>query len=479
MKRKPVTGYSVMRRMTALLLSVLLVVCLLSGCGGKEGQQDGETAEESVKLVIFAPTLIIKDDEARQEEYKQLMKAATGYDVEFITTPIGGFEEKLGVMLSSGQQIDLIWTTGVPSIVKMVNQGFLTPIDDYVANSEFLNSDGYLAREGIESTTIEKHVYGVPYKMPMGYVPIINKTWLDQLGLPVPQTFEELNTALYAFVENDLGGGLTIGTTHQYAYEEQIANWLGFFGVEGGHVTRNAEGKRYHPFLTENGKQGLLWLQQLYADGILDVEFPTVQETSMRQKMTNGNVGLTFDWPASSEETNRKAANNGKNVNMVAMEPVSAVEGVTPVIPGHTLVSWVISSTSKHPDAAFKLIEYLVSDKAVGELGMKEGLDYELDENGHEVLLENAAGLIVQQSALSPIKDLQSGIHSTDEAWKEMEILNKYILIIPWERENSESDIIASRDLLKCITGLMSVDDYLTGMRDELMKFNMIDISEY
>lgn len=478
MKKKTANRHFSLRRAAAMILALLLTVCLFSGCGDKDTSQGGD-GQKPVKLVIFAPTLIIKDDEARQKEYKQLMKDATGYDVEFITTPISGFEEKLGVMLSSGQQIDLIWTTGVPSIVKMVNQGFLTPIDDYVAGSEFFNSDGYLGREGIESTTIEKHVYGVPYKMPMGYVPIINKTWLDQLGLPVPTSFEELNDALYAFVENDLGGGLTIGTTHQYPYEEQIANWLGFFGVEGGHVTRNAEGKRYHPFLTENGKQGLLWLQQLYADGILDVEFPTVQETSMRQKMTNGNVGMTFDWPASSEETNRKAANNGKDVNMVVMEPVSAVEGVTPVIPGHTLVSWVISSTSKHPDAAFKLIEYLVSDKAVGELGMKEGLDYEFDETGHEVLLENAAGLIVQQSALSPIKDLQSGIHSTETAWHEMEILNKYILILPWERENSESDIIASRNLLKCITGLMSVDDYLTSMRDELMKFNMIDISDY
>lgn len=462
-------------RVTTILLCVCMMIGLFGGCG-KEGTAP---ADEETTLVIFAPSLIIKDDEARQAEYRQIFKEAVGCNVEFITTPISGFEEKLGVMLSSGQQIDLIWTTGVPSIVKMVNQGFLTPIDGYVANSAYLNSDTYLARSGIESTKVENHIYGVPYKMPMGYVPVINKTWLDKLGLKVPETFEELNTALYAFVENDMGGGLTIGTTHQYPYVEQIASWLGFFGVEGGHVTRNENGERYHPFLTENARQGLLWLQQLYADGILDVEFPTVQETSMRQKLTNGNIGMTFDWPASSEETNRKAKANGKDVNMVAFEPVSAIADVTPVIPGHTLVSWVISSTSKNPDKAFQLIEYLVSDEAVGALGMKEGLDYELDETGHEILTENASGIVVQQSALSPIKDLQSGIHSTDEAWREREILDAYINVIPWERENSESDIYASKNILKCITGQMSVDDYLENLKSTLFKYKMIDNSDY
>lgn len=469
-------NYSIFKAI-AVFLCIVLLIGIISACGNESGSESN--GEKTVKLVIFAPSLIIKDDEQRQAEYKQIFKEAVGCDVEFVTTPINGFEEKLGVMLSSKQQIDLIWTTGVPSIVKMVNQGFLTPIDDYVGASEYLNSDRYMGMEGIQSTRVENHIYGVPYKMPMGYVPVINKVWLDKLGLDVPQTFEELNTALYAFVENDMGGGLTIGTTHQYPYVEQIASWLGFFGVEGGHVTRNENGERYHPFLTENARQGLLWLQQLYADGVLDMEFPTVQETSMRQKLANGNVGMTFDWPATSEETNRKAKTNGKDVEMVAFEPVAAIDGVTPVIPGHTLVSWVISSTSKNPDKAFELIEYLASDEAVGALGMKEGLDFERDETGHEILTENASGIVVQQSALSPVKDLQSGIHSTEEAWREMEILNTYINIIPWERENSESDIYASKNILKCITGQMSVDDYLENLKNTLLKYKMIDISDY
>ncbi len=468
------------RRAVRLLTMALAATCLslaFAGCDGSTTSGGGDGEEET--LVIFAPTLIIKEDSERREEYQRIFKEAVGCNVEFVTPPLTGFEEKLGIMLTSQEQIDVIWTTGVPSIIHMVNQSFLLPIDEYVEQSEFLNSDEYLARDAIDTTAVEGQVYGIPYKMPMGYVPIINKAWLDKLGLPVPTTFDELNTALRAFVDNDMGGGLTIGTTQQYPYVEQIASYLGFFGVQGGHVTRNENGERFHPFLTENGRQGLLWLQQLYADGILDKEFPTVTESAMRQKLANGNIGMTFEWPAGTEEINKKAQVNGKgdNVNMVAMEPVSALPDTPAYIPGHTLVSWVMSSTTENPDLAFKLIEYLVSPEAVAALGMEEGLDYEVVD-GQQVLLDTAAGIVVQQSALSPFKDLQTGIRSTPETVREMEILNAHLCHLPWERENSETDQTASRNILKCITGQMSVDDYLTDLRDELMKFKLIDISE-
>lgn len=463
---------NILCKWVSAVLVLASMCCIFSGCGKKSGGADDT-------IVIFAPTLIVKEDENRRAEYQRIIKEATGCNVDFITTPISGFEQKLGILMNSGEQIDIIWTTGVASMVNMVNQQLLMPIDDYVANSTYLNSDEYLARDAIDTTMIENNIYGVPYKMPMGYVPVINKAWLDQLGLDVPETFEELNDALYAFVENDLGGGLTIGTTHQYPYTEVIASYLGFFGVKGGHVTKDEQGRRYHPFLTENAKQGLQWMQDLYRDGILDKEFPTIQESVMRQKLSNGNVGFTFDWPGSSEQMNERAADNGKsdNVNMVAMEPVSAIEGVEAYIPGHTTVSWAISSTTENPDMAFKVVEYLCTAEAVGALGMQEGLDYEV-KNGKEVVLSTATGIVVQESALSPIRDLQTGIQSTEETVREMQILNNHRCHLTWERETSETDIITSKNLLKCITGKMSVEEYQQKLKEELMKFHYIDYSE-
>lgn len=461
------------RRTLSLILIIACLCSVFTGCGNGSKSSDEKT------IVIFAPTIIVKEDANRRSEYQRIIKEATGCNVEFITTPVSGFEQKLSILMNSGEQIDIIWTTGVASIANMVNQQLLMPLNDYVENSEYLNSDKYLARAAIDTTEIEGSVYGVPYKMPMGYVPVINKAWLDQLGMDIPTTFEELNTALYAFEENKLGGSLTIGTTHQYPYVETTASYLGFFGVVGGHVTRDEQGRRYHPFLTENARQGLLWLQQLYKDGILDKEYPTIQESVMRQKVTNGNVGFTFDWPGSSEEMNEKAAENGKgdSVNMVAMDLFSAIDGCETYIPGHTTVSWAISSTTEDPDLAFKVIEYLCSEEAVGALGMEEGLDYEV-KNGRQILLSTATGIVVQQSALSPIRDLQTGIFSSEETIREMEILNEHRNGSTWERECSETDIIASRNLLKCITGLMSVDDYLQQLKDELLKFHYIDYSD-
>ena len=127
---------SVFHRMFGFLLAVICICGLLSGCGGKKASSDGT-------IVIFAPTLIVKEDAQRRAEYQQIIKEATGYDVEFVTPPLSGFEEKLGVLMNSGEQIDIIWSTGVPAMVNMVNQQLLMPLNDYVENSEYFNSDTY------------------------------------------------------------------------------------------------------------------------------------------------------------------------------------------------------------------------------------------------------------------------------------------------------------------------------------------------
>ena len=59
-----------------------------------------------------------------------------------------------------------------------------------------------------------------------------------------------------------------------------------------------------------------------------------------------------------------------------------------------------------------------------------------------------------------------------------MQILNDHLCHVPWERENTETDRIASRNLLKCIMGQMSVEDYQKALKEELMKFRYIDYSE-
>ena len=70
----------------------------------------------------------------------------------------------------------------------------------------FTMDDGYIyglpAGERMGTAGIGKEEDYSIYTIPQ--FSMINKAWLDQLGLPVPTTLDELHDALEAFKENDL-----------------------------------------------------------------------------------------------------------------------------------------------------------------------------------------------------------------------------------------------------------------------------------
>lgn len=114
------------KRLSLCLALVMLLTALtgLSGCGPST-EDDGDISNKTV--VVFCPSSIVKADDALLKEYKRVMKEDLGFNVDFITPPIASVEEKLGIMLSSDQQIDVIWTWGVPLILNMANKEYILP----------------------------------------------------------------------------------------------------------------------------------------------------------------------------------------------------------------------------------------------------------------------------------------------------------------------------------------------------------------
>ena len=59
-------------------------------------------------------------------------------------------------------------------------------------------------------TNPDGHIYSLPKKLPMrpivGNQLFINKKWLDNLGLKMPETYDDLVTVLQAFKDKDANG---------------------------------------------------------------------------------------------------------------------------------------------------------------------------------------------------------------------------------------------------------------------------------
>lgn len=140
----------------------------------------------------------------------------------------------------------------------------------------------------------------------------INKEWLDNLGLSMPTTYEELADVLKAFKEQDADGdgdpNNEIPYTNAGSLAGDLSNLLAPFGTivsrTGNFMQIDASGNPAFVPITENYKEAVKWAHELYAAGCLDQEYFT-QDSSMAsaKRMAEGGsqTGLVFAWTADAE----------------------------------------------------------------------------------------------------------------------------------------------------------------------------------
>lgn len=219
---------------------------------------------------------------------------------------------------------------------------------------------------------------------------LIRKDWLDQLGLEVPQTIDQMHDALVAFRDN-------YGT-------QGVANYEDFgFGFDtntsGGFMLK--DGKIVSGYYDQNYYDYLKMLAQWYQEGIINKDYYYLGERDYDGLFSDGSVGLI----------------NGQADKIVTISAMSSDENVT-LWPLDKLkknvddeihfgkevsvikdrASWAISTECQDPVPLMKLVNFMFTD--AGELLFNygiEGLSYTLDENGEpqwtDLMINNPDGL--------------------------------------------------------------------------------------
>lgn len=250
------------KKIVTLTLATTLIAGLLTGCQSGNSQTDvkensTETAstasgdeltkqeQEAVEagLINLDGTLpIITDPEAFEEKYGNISMhfitsadrvtpvdqlelvqdwaKETGVYFDWTTIPAEGATEKISLLLASGDELpDVFWNLGDGKSGNIVcqyeDQDIFYPTNDLIkdyapALKKILDSN---PRYWSEITAPSGNTYGFPYIEEMLNCVlspgpfVINKTWLDQLGLEVPTTVEEFENCLKAFRDGgDLNG---------------------------------------------------------------------------------------------------------------------------------------------------------------------------------------------------------------------------------------------------------------------------------
>lgn len=183
-------------------------------------------------------------------------------------------------------------------------------IDEYMPNfKKIIETDPIMKAL---ATSADGHIYGLPSKKPcrptVANQMFINQTWLDNLGLEMPTTYEEFVEVLRAFRDQDANGNGD--PTDEIPYGEGYADSVMFFclpfgttlGADGTYTMTVKDGQPVYIPTSDAYKQGVAWMHECYMEGLIDPELFT-QDDSMRDAKLMSEtpiVGVAPGWTTDS-----------------------------------------------------------------------------------------------------------------------------------------------------------------------------------
>ncbi|MBR3135947.1 MAG: extracellular solute-binding protein [Clostridia bacterium] len=308
------------KRIFALLLCGLMALSLVA-CG----QKTTETKIDETKnqfLIVGGMSVLSSGNDSNPVLVDLAEKAGVEIEWDLMSDSLG---EKVGVLIGGNQLPDAFIAVGFSQ----------NDINEYGGDGTFIDLTPYITPEIMPNlcAIFEKHpdikagitqadgkIYGLPSGELMGTAAIgatddlsiyavpefsmINKTWLDKLGLPIPTNLTELHDTLKAFKDNDMaGGGATIPMSTGYDQwcwgQEIFYAGFGFTNFTSDicfDLLANPDGTVQFVSATKAYRDAVTYFHDWYAEGLMDLEMFSQSTSQLISKVSQGRVGLTTWW---------------------------------------------------------------------------------------------------------------------------------------------------------------------------------------
>ncbi|MFR6331467.1 MAG: extracellular solute-binding protein [Eisenbergiella sp.] len=231
-----------------------------------------------------------------QEQVKELYNI----NVEYVSVPRSESDDKLNIMMSGGTAPDIVFTYDQSLFYSYASSGALNELTDaynqYGSNIQTYCGEAQdISMVGDQKFAVMKQ-RGTEEPRHMAY---IRKDWLDELGMEMPTTKEELGEYLYAVKEKNLGGSTTIpwAMSGRNDTEKMYLNFLGSYVDLPDDRTAYTYSETFMA-VAPGAEEGLKQLNQWYNDGLITKDFPTdTAEDVFMAAISNGSVGFLLDDP--------------------------------------------------------------------------------------------------------------------------------------------------------------------------------------
>ncbi len=411
-----------LKKVVTMALSASLIAGMLAGCGGggsaaNTSGNSSTSAETSTNQKIVQISYLACDrgnvpaSEGTMEDnwftkwVNQEASKDIGVSVKIIPVPNSQREQILATRLASGDAPDVCYSTDYTNISNYTANSGLTELTDLV-DKYGVNIKKKIPAGYIDQLKVDGKLFAIPkYSQTLGaYTTWIRKDWLDKLGLKAPTDLEELYNVLKQIKEKDPGN---VGDKLIPFALPAIANSSMMFidqAILPGFFKDAPSGEQLvqpYYFLPQ-AKEAVRFLNKLYSEKLMGEFIVDKDQSQYKQKIVNGELGATihtayFLYSATNPPLLDSLRKNVPDANYTAAYPwkdPGAKENFYAFYQGGAGNQWrfYIPKSSKNPEAAFKFIDWMASDKFTEAIyfGINEGTDYKVAD-GMKVIADDTA----------------------------------------------------------------------------------------
>lgn len=404
----------------ALVMGMTIMATSLAACGnnavppddaaaGKETAKENGNGDEAdtdpfgkftdpVTITVaqrnFADAIPTGEDSPWIQKYKEY---GINIEVEW-SADASQFNSKLNTAIASGDVPDLFQVGDAEQMTKLVRADMVADLTD-----AFEKYASPLVKERFSTEAGKAALEAATFDGQLKYIPInvteslnnmdlcyIRQDWVENLGMELPKTMEDLKELAIAFTKNDPDGN---GENDTYGLAIQGKDGLsGFtsfftgFGVYPGSwhdgmlfYSKDADGKVVWDGEKPEMKEGFQWLQDLYKEGAIAKDFSTYDSTMAFEDLNGGKAGICIGARGYPAWAIHNTYPNNKDAKWYAMK-MPAKEGTDTLLVGFQPLNsaYAVSKECKNPEAVIKMLN-LVTEISDSDSEMFD--PYFFDEN--------------------------------------------------------------------------------------------------
>lgn len=387
------------KRVLSMMCAAAMLASLVSGCGASPGGEQKEavkeaegTAKEDLPLAKYPETVTVHmggkmNPNAKIPEgmsfddnsYTRLLKEDLNIEIVYDwVASMSDFDEKTSLCIGSNTVPEIMNVTAA-QYRALLKYDMIQPLDQYFddyasdALKSYVDSGGDELMDCITNENGEIMAIPAPNLTAGGINEMwIRQDWLDKLDLEAPRTWDELAEVAEAFVNQDPDGNGeddTIGILGPGNADHMNAVGGNQFGLDPlfscyqsypHYWLEGEDGKVEYGSVRPETKSALENISKLYTDGLIDPEM--LVRSDSKEPLLAGKVGIFFGpwWCAYTfADTTLSGAADWR----AYFTPLSEDGKYYTHMAEPTTQYVVASKDCRNPEAAFKIINYLIANE--------------------------------------------------------------------------------------------------------------------